>query len=148
MNKNQILDLIGIPRWELRDKDTTENTYNIKVIKPATNPQFISIIENEALSAEDLNLANAIAKACKVEPENHLIFCFTPTQEENLATFAAQITNPGLIVIFGEKLAENIPLTLFFKNWTIIQSSKLNNLQSNPQLKKQLWHNLQQRINK
>jgi len=86
MNKDDFLDLMRIPRWRLRDNavNTTVDYWAalpVLVLQAAELPHFISIIEANKPNAIEIELANAIAKACGIAQENHLILLYSPSDQ-------------------------------------------------------------------
>lgn len=128
----------------LSDKEV--ETLKVIPLRTVTTPAFISIVTEQTLNQEAIALANAIAKACGVSPENHLILS-TAIQQETHKTLTDFLPidgkdTSGFIVLFG---VPNFP----WKNeaWKIVETSSLAQLATEPQAKKQLWKILQSGMN-
>lgn len=151
MNKDYFLESIGIPNWQLRNiqvhQSTTSGELSPQIIQSSINPQFICIIETPNIQAEELELLNAIVKACKIELEQLLILANGSNLVE-LEKVIPKTRMPHFIVLFGENLGNNINLSSYTKNCIIAQTTSLQQLQVNPVAKKQLWQVLQCGIKK
>lgn len=142
------LDLMHIPRWRLRSESEqiSNEALTLTPLRAVASPAFISIVSEKTLDQEAIALANAIAKACGVLPENHLILSTAQHHEaqQTRADFLPGKEYSGFIVLFG------VPV-LSWKNDSnsskTVETFSLAVLAKDPLAKKQLWKTLQAGIN-